>query len=80
MAADSHYDKKKADAAVRFFEQLKHTKGKWFKKPFLLFDWQEQAIRDIYGIVKRDGTRQFRTVYIEIPKKNGKSESFLHIT
>lgn len=74
MAADSHYDKKKADAAVRFFEQLKHTKGKWFKKPFLLFDWQEQAIRDIYGIVKQDGTRQFRTVYIEIPKKNGKSE------
>lgn len=29
---------------------------------------------DIFGIVKEDGNRQFRTAYIEIPKKNGKSE------
>lgn len=74
MAADSHYDKDKADKAVRFFNNLKHTKGKWFKKPFLLLPWQEQIIRDIYGIVRADGTRQFRMAYIEIPKKNGKSE------
>ena len=74
MADGSHYDKQKADAAVKFFNQLKHTKGKWFKKPFVLLPWQEQIIRDIYGIVKEDGTRQFKTAYIEIPKKNGKSE------
>ena len=31
-------------------------------------------IRDIFGIVKEDGNRQFRTAFVEIPKKNGKSE------
>ncbi len=74
MAEDSRYDEAKADKAVNFIQNLKHTKGKWFKKPFLLLPWQEQIIRDIYGVVKPDGTRQFSTVYIEIPKKMGKSE------
>ena len=74
MAADSHYDKEKADKAVNFMQKLCHTKGKWFKKPFTLLPWQEQIIRDIYGIVKPDGKRQFTTAYIEIPKKQGKSE------
>jgi phage terminase large subunit-like protein len=37
--------------------------------------WQEQIIRDIFGIVDKDtGFRQFRTAYVEISKKNGKSE------
>lgn len=74
MAADSHYDKAKADLAVNFIQSLRHTKGKWYNKPFLLLPWQEQIIRDIYGIVKPDGTRQFTTAYVEIPKKMGKSE------
>ena len=74
MLPASHYDKKKADRAVRFIEQLKHTKGKWAGKPFWLFPWQEQVIRDIFGIVDERGKRQFRTAYVEIGKKNGKSE------
>ena len=37
-------------------------------------DWQEQIIRDLFGILKPNGYRQFNTAYIEIPKKNGKSE------
>ena len=74
MLPTSHYDQKKADRAVRFIEQLKHTKGKWAGKPFWLFPWQEQVIRDIFGIVDERGKRQFRTAYVEIGKKNGKSE------
>ncbi|MGM9938023.1 MAG: terminase large subunit [Candidatus Ornithomonoglobus sp.] len=70
----SHYDKEKADRAVRFIENLCHTKGKWAGKRFWLLPWQEQIIRDIFGIIKEDGTRQFHTAYIEIGKKNGKSE------
>ena len=74
MLPDSHYDKKKADRAVKFIEMLPHTKGEWEGKPFWLLPWQEQIIRDLFGIVKADGFRQFRTAYIEIPKKQGKSE------
>lgn len=74
MAGTSHYDKYKADVAVTFIEYLKHTKGVWAGQPFELIDWQEQIIRDIFGIVKPNGYRQFNTAYIEIPKKQGKSE------
>ena len=74
MLETSRYDEEKADRAVRFIENLKHTKGKWAGKRFWLFPWQEQVIRDIFGIVDEHGNRQFRTAYVEIPKKNGKSE------
>lgn len=74
MLPTSHYDKAKADRAVTFIENLCHTKGKWAGKRFWLLPWQEQLIRDIFGIVKPDGYRQFRTAFVEICKKVGKSE------
>ncbi|BFL45682.1 terminase large subunit [Lactonifactor longoviformis] len=74
MLPTSHYEKAKADRAVKFIENLRHTKGKWAGKRFWLLPWQEQIIRDIFGVVKEDGNRQFRMAYVEIPKKNGKSE------
>ena len=73
-AKDSYYDKEYADFAVDFIESLCHTKGTWAGKRFELMDWQEQIIRDLFGILKPNGYRQFNTAYIEIPKKNGKSE------
>ena len=39
-----------------------------------MIDWQEQIIRDLFGILKPNGYRQFNTAYVEIPKKMGKSE------
>lgn len=68
------YDKIKADRAVGFIKSLKHTKGEWYGQPFNLMSWQEKIIRDLFGTVNKDGTRQYRTAYIEIPKKNGKTE------
>ena len=70
----SVYDKSAADYAVMFIENLCHTKGTWAGKPFELIDWQEQIIRDLFGTLKPNGYRQFNTAYIEIPKKQGKSE------
>ena len=74
MVEDSKYNKKAADYAVSFIECLSHTKGTWAGKKFELLDWQEQIIRDLFGILKPNGYRQFNTAYIEVPKKNGKSE------
>ena len=74
MAKSSHYEKSKADFAVEFIQNLRHTKGIWAGKPFALLPWQEQIIRDVFGVVKENGYRQFNTAYIEVPKKNGKSE------
>ena len=74
MAPGSCYNQPAADYAVNFIECLCHTKGTWAGKPFELIDWQERIIRDIFGILKPNGYRQFNTAYVEIPKKMGKSE------
>jgi phage terminase large subunit-like protein len=59
---------------VTFINNLKHTKGVWRGVPFDLLPWQDKIVRDIFGTVKEDGYRQYNTAYVEIPKKNGKSE------
>ena len=74
MAEGSYYDEELADFAVNFIEMLPHTQGEWDGKRFWLLPWQEKIIRDIFGTIRSDGTRQFRTAYVEIPKKQGKSE------
>ena len=75
MAEGSYYDEDQADYVVNFIQCLCHTKGKWAGKPFILMPWQEEIIRNIFGVLKADGKRQFTTAYIEIPKKNGKSDA-----
>ena len=54
MLPSSHYDKDKADRAVMFIENLRHTKGKWAGKRFWLLPGQEQLVRAIFGIVKEN--------------------------
>lgn len=75
MLPDSHYDEHKADCAVAFIEQLRHVKTRdWAGKPFKLLPWQETIVRDLFGVVKADGFRQFVHAFVEVPKKSGKSE------
>ena len=71
-----YFDEQAAEVAVRFFRRvLRHTKGEWMGQPFNLLPWQEKVIRDVFGWKrKKDGTRRFREVYVEVPRKNGKSE------
>ncbi|WP_373181220.1 terminase large subunit [Clostridium butyricum] len=68
------YDEVKAQYVVDFINCLKHTKGRWKGENFDLLSWQDKIIRDIFGNVKPNGYRQYNTAYVEIPKKNGKSE------
>lgn len=70
------FDERKARRVVRFIEALRHTKGEFHGQPFHLLPWQEKIIRDVFGTVRDDDPtmRQYTTAYIEIPKKNGKSE------
>jgi len=68
------FDEARANRAVRFFESLKHTKGQFYGKPFKLLPWQRNIIRDVYGMVNERGVRRIKYVYLEVPKKNGKSE------
>jgi phage terminase large subunit-like protein len=75
MAPDCFYKELFADSAVAFVQRLKHFKGRWKGMTFELIDWQEEIIRNLFGIVcKSDECRQFKRCYVELPKKNGKSE------
>ncbi len=74
MKLQGYFDEAAADRAVAFINQLKHTKGKWAGTPFNLRRWQKRIIREVFGRKNPDGTRQYRTVYIEVPRGNGKSE------
>ena len=75
MAQDRFYfDDKAAQVACNFFERLlTHVKGEWAGQPFHLQNWQLEIVRDLFGWKRPDGTRRYRTAYIEIPRKNGKS-------
>ena len=69
------FDESAADRAVTFIERFcTHVKGELGGKPFLLEVWQkDDIIRPLFGWKKQDGTRKYRTCYVEIPRKNGKS-------
>lgn len=63
-----------ADRVCRFIELLPHVKGKWAGSRIELEDWQRFGIVCVYGwLRKADGTRRFRSVYEEVPRKNGKT-------
>lgn len=69
------YDSESADNAIYFIENLiTHVKGELANKPFILEEWQkEDIIKPLFGWKRKDGTRRYRKAYIEIPRKNGKS-------
>ncbi len=64
-----------ADTACNYFEKvLKHTADDWWGQPFILAPWQEEAVSEIFGQLDDDGNRKISVAYLEIPKKNGKTE------
>jgi phage terminase large subunit-like protein len=58
---------------VEFIQQLRHFKGKWAGRRFQLLDWQSSLIEDVFNTLDVNGNRQYRTVFVEVPRKNGKT-------
>lgn len=68
------YDQKKANTAVEWIEtHCFHTEGPKAPGPLKLELWQKAFVSLIFGIVDKDGNRQFREVVLIIARKNGKS-------
>ena len=68
------FNKSKANRVCNFVELLPHVKGIWAGKRVALEPWQKFILTTIFGWVdKKTGYRRYRTVYIEVPRKNGKS-------
>lgn len=68
-----HFDEKVAQDVIDFFKLTPHVKGEWAGQPIILELWQQFIIANIFGWKKQDGTRRFRTVYLECARKNSKS-------
>ena len=69
------FDTDKADRAIAFIKALKHTKGEYAGRQFQLLPYQAFIVSQIFGWVYKDsGLRRFTKAYIEIARKNGKTE------
>ena len=76
-----HFCVPRADHVCQFFEELLvHTKGRHARKRFLLRDWQrDEILRPLFGSVVWSNEhqaycRQYRIAYVEMARKNGKSQ------
>ena len=70
-------DHARGQLVIDFIQLLKLASSGFEGKPFLLQPWQKDLITRFYGEVDRDGEEVFRHyqyLYLEIPKKNGKTE------
>ena len=76
-----HWDREAAEREIAFYPLFRHYKGEWGKRtkehpdgqPIVLQPWQQFAVGCAFGWKREDGTRRFRTVYIEVGAKNGKT-------
>ena len=68
------YDQKKANQAVEWIENhCRHTEGELAPGLLKLEVWQKAFVSCIFGLVDKNGKRQFREVVLVIGRKNGKS-------
>ena len=67
------YGQTGVDAVNFFTKHLRHTQGELGGKPFVLEPWQASYIGRLFGVLRPDGMRQYRTSLLAIPRKNGKS-------
>ena len=75
------FDREAGQFVCDFVERLPTTDT---GKPFRLYDWQREALMEFYGTmdvpesgtaaVEQERLRRYWYLYLEIPKKNGKSE------
>jgi phage terminase large subunit-like protein len=70
------FDDARSNRVCEFLEGLPHVKGSWAaqREDITLQPWQTFILCCLFGWIRRaDGLRRFRTAYIAVPRKNGKS-------
>lgn len=65
--------RRKPNSPSTFFSFLKHSKGEWSGQRLVLEPWQQFYAWTLFGWKRADGSRRFRTSYLEVARKNGKS-------
>ena len=66
---------RQGSAAIQFIEQVcVHTIGKWAGRPFILTPWQREFVYEVFANVDAKGFRITRRAFLQIARKQGKSE------
>lgn len=69
-----HYDEARGQRVISFIETFCHpSKGKAARQPIQLMLWQRAMIAAMFGFVNSDGIRRFKTCFLCVGRKNGKS-------
>ena len=68
------FDVEAGRRVIAFVEGLcRHYKGEWAGKPMVLENWQRAIIMEAFSWKRPDGLRVYRTIWMELGRKNGKS-------
>ncbi len=67
------FDRQRAEHVLQFYGFLRHSKGEWAGQPFVLEPWEQFILWCLFGWLRVDGYRRYRTAYLEVARKNGKS-------
>ncbi|HBE68819.1 MAG TPA: hypothetical protein DDW52_11795 [Planctomycetaceae bacterium] len=76
VAEGCRFDIEKPQAVAKFFaERLTHGEDPFYNQPFKLLEWQrERIVNPIYGWWTADGFRRYRSFFVFVPKKQGKTQ------
>lgn len=75
-----YWDEKSADLIVKWFALLRHQKGELAGQPINLTPWQQSHICQLYGWKQKENhRRRFRKMFIEVARKNAKSQELAGI-
>ena len=69
-----YFDPYAAQYRIDFYQFCRHSEGRWANKVFEPEPWQQFIDWNIYGWKwRKSNKRRFKTVYIEVARKSGKS-------
>lgn len=76
-----YWDEAAAELIVSWFKKLRHSKGELAGQPINLTEWQQFHLCQLYGWKRKtDGRRRFKKIFIEVSRKNAKSQELAGIT
>lgn len=68
------WDLAEALLRIEWFKTLRHYKGQFKGRPFILEPWQQFIIGSVFGWkLRQSGHRRYRTAFVKVPRKNGKT-------
>ena len=75
-----YWDEAAAELIVSWFKKLRHSKGELAGQPINLTEWQQFHLCQLYGWKRKaDGRRRFKKMFIEVSRKNAKSQELAGI-